>query len=152
MATVLERGARGSTPKYDGIVQARLAKAESRIRGLDTMTGFLGFGVLTLSYALVMALLDRWLVLGLGVRQLAFLVYACTSLGILAALTFRPLLRHVNPYYAARQIEQHIPSAKNSVVNWVDLHEQDLPASIKSAVGQRAAQDLGKVDLEHAFQ
>jgi hypothetical protein len=152
MATVLEQNTRGPSQRYDGVVESKLAKAESRIRSLDTMTGVLGFGVLTLSYALVMALLDRWLVLGLGVRQFAFLLYICGALGILAALTLRPLMRRVNPFYAAREIEKHIPAAKNSVVNWVDLHDRDLPASIKGAVGQRAAQDLGKVDLEQAFQ
>jgi len=99
-----------------------------------------------------MALLDRSFELALGVRQVSFLIYAIGSVTFSLPWTLRPLLRRVNPYYAACEMEKQIPSAKNSVVNWIDLHEQDLPSSIKGAVGQRAAQDLGKVDLDQAFQ
>src|SRR5207249_3549407 len=40
---------------------------------------------------------------------------------------------------------------KNSVVNWVDLHEEKLPGVIRAAVGQRAARDLQRADLERAI-
>jgi hypothetical protein len=44
-----------------------------------------------------------------------------------------------------------VPGAKNSVVNWVDLHTRPLPAAILGAVSQRAAKDLAKADLEQAI-
>ena len=63
---------------------------------------------------------------------------------------FLPLSRRINPYFAARQLERSLPGAKNSVVNWLDLHDENLPSAIRGAVGQRAARDLGQADLDKA--
>jgi collagen type III alpha len=151
MATVLEQAKPAPVTRFDGIVEAKLAKAEGRIRGLDTVTGLLGFTIATFGYALVMALIDRWFNLAIGVRFVGFLGYAGFSAAWLGYWIVRPYLRSVNPYFAARRMEAVVPAAKNSVVNWLDLHDEPLPQSIKGAVGQRAAQDLGKVDLEQAI-
>src|SRR5205085_6550446 len=62
-----------------------------------------------------------------------------------------PLTRKVNPYYAARRVEALVPNAKNSVVNWLDLHRENLPVAIRGALGQRAAKDLARADLERAI-
>jgi hypothetical protein len=151
MATVAEQAKPGPVTRFDSLVDAKLAKAEARIRGLDTITGLLGFAIGTLCYALVVAFLDRWLDLPIGVRLVGFLAYAGISAAWLGYWIVRPYLRSVNPYFAARRMEEVIPESKNSVVNWLDLHQEPLPPSIKGAVGQRAAQDLGKVDLEEAI-
>jgi hypothetical protein len=151
MATVLEQPKPSPIPRYDGMVVAKLAKAEGRIRGLDFVTGLLGFAIATLGYAFVMAVIDRWLDLDLGVRLVGFLMFAAFSAAWLGFWIVRPYLWRVNPYFAARRMEEVIPGSKNSVVNWLDLHEEPLPPAIKGAVGQRAAQDLGKVDLEQAI-
>src|SRR5207244_1411075 len=58
--------------------------------------------------------------------------------------------RRVNPYYAARQLEQSLPDAKNSIINWLDLRDEKLPPAIRSALGVRAAKDLKQVDPEKA--
>src|SRR5262249_2303291 len=43
-----------------------------------------------------------------------------------------------------------LPGSKNSVVNWLDLRDQNLPQAIRGAVGARAAKDLQKADMERA--
>lgn len=53
-----------------------------------------------------------------------------------------PLVQSVNPIYAALILEQAIPDAKNSLVNWVDLKNDRIPESVKLALGKRAAKDL----------
>jgi hypothetical protein len=151
MATVLEQPKSAPVTRFDGMVEAKLAKAEGRIRGLDTVTGLLGFTIATFGYALVMALIDRAFNLAIGVRLVGFLAYIGFSAAWLGNWIVRPYLRSVNPYFAARRMEAVVPASKNSVVNWLDLHDEPLPSSIKGAVGQRAAQDLGKVDLEEAI-
>jgi hypothetical protein len=84
-------------------------------------------------------------------RQLALYAFLAGSVVYLFYAVFRPLWLPVNPYYAARQVERQLPHAKNSLINWVDLHEQPLPPPIHKALSQRAAKDLAHVDLDQAI-
>src|SRR6516162_5736653 len=134
MATVLESAKRAAVPRFDSLVEAKLQKAESRVRSIDTTAGALGLAVLTLGYALAMALLDHAFEFPLWLRLLAFAGFI-TCVGIWSAWTLvRPFLRKVNPYFTARRLEQAVPAAKNSVVNWLDLRGQNLPPSIQAAL------------------
>jgi hypothetical protein len=56
----------------------------------------------------------------------------------------------INPYYAARTIEASIPDCRNSVINWLDLRHQTMPAAIRGAVINRAARDIEEVDVNEA--
>jgi len=150
MATDLGQGKSTPSAKYENFVKAQLARAEGRIRTLDLTAALLGFAAATLVYAVVVALLDRLLELPPVVRQGACAVYLLAALAYLTAYVFAPLSRRINPYFAARQLERSLPGSKNSVVNWLDLHDEDLPPAIRGAVGQRAARDLGQADLEKA--
>lgn len=150
MATDLGQGKSPPTAKYENFVQAQLARAEGRIRTLDLTAALLGFAAATLVYGVIVALLDRLLELPAVVRQGACVVYLLAALAYLTAYVFAPLSRRINPYFAARQLERSLPGSKNSVVNWLDLHEENLPPAIRGAVGQRAAKDLGQADLEKA--
>jgi collagen type III alpha len=151
MATVQPPPKPAPASKYDAFVESRLAKARGRIRTLDVAVALLGFVAITLGFALVMAVVDRSLELAPLFRQLAFGGYLLGSALYLTFALILPLSRRLNPYYAARQMEQVIPGAKNSVVNWLDLRERKLPAAIQGAVGQRAARDLAQADLEQAI-
>jgi hypothetical protein len=150
MATDLAQAKAAATSKHDAFVQAQLARTEKRIRALDLTAALLGLAAGTLAYAVVMALIDRWLALPQGVRQAGFVVYLVAAAAYLTAFVVLPLSRRINPYFAARQLERTLPGAKNSVVNWLDLHAEDLPPAIRGAVGQRAAKDLARADVEKA--
>ncbi len=151
MATDLGRVKSKSASKYDAFVASQLKQAETRIRMLDLSAGLLGFAALSLVYILGMVLCDSKLLLSQHARQLALYAYLVGATVYLYFVVFRPLRLRVNPYYAARQVEQQLPQAKNSIVNWVDLHEQPLPPAIRGALGQRAAKDLAHIDLDRAI-
>jgi hypothetical protein len=142
-----------STPaaKSEAFVERQLTRARQRIRLLDLTAAALGLAVLDLLYAVGMILLDGRLELPSRVRQLAFLGFAAVAAVYLGVAFVWPLCRRINPYYAARQVEQTLPGAKNSVVNWLDLHDEPLPPAIHTAVAQRAAKDLADADLEEAI-
>ena len=48
--------------------------------------------------------------------------YVLAAAAYLVLLVVRPLRWSVNPYYAARQLEQTLPGSRNHVINWIDLH------------------------------
>src|SRR5262249_37175099 len=95
--------------------------------------------------------LDAWLVVPSMVRQIAFGVLLLGSLAYLGLVIVRPLLRPLDSRYVAVQVEQTLPKAKNSLINWIDLREQKLPAAIRGAVAGRAAKDLGQADIDRAI-
>lgn len=151
MATDLGRVKATPASKYDALVASQLASAETRIRMLDLTAGLLGFAALSLAYVVAMVVSDSKLLLSPSTRQLSLYAFLAGALVYLYWAVIRPLRLRVNPYYAARQVEQQLPHAKNSIVNWVDLHEQALPPAIRGALGQRAAKDLSHVDLDRAI-
>src|SRR5215469_2019201 len=151
MATDLDRAKSTSGGKYDAFIASRLAKAEGRIRLLDLTAALLGFAALTMAYVVVMVLCDSKLELSQHARKLSLYAFLVGGAVYLFFTVVRPLSRRVNPYYAARQVERQVPGAKNSIVNWVDLHGQPLSPAIRGALGQRAAKDLSHVDLDRAI-
>ncbi|HEY7311819.1 MAG TPA: hypothetical protein VH643_20820 [Gemmataceae bacterium] len=150
MATDLGR-AKSTSSKYDAFIALQLARAESRVRFLDLTAALLGFAALTLAYVVAMVVFDSQLELSQHARKLSLYAFFLGAAAYLFFAVVRPLRLRVNPYYAARQVEQQLPGAKNSIVNWVDLHEQALPPAIRGALGQRAAKDLSRVDLDRAI-
>src|SRR2546423_757855 len=134
MATELRQNKSSSAAKYEAFVAGQLARAEQRIRMLDLTTAALGFIAATLCYAVLMVVADgQWHFTALT-RQLLFVAYLLGAVGYLGWALVRPLTRRVNPYYAALQLEKATPGTKNSVVNWLDLHEEKLPPAIRVAI------------------
>src|SRR5688572_16997784 len=97
------------TVKNDAYIQGQLAAARRRIRFIDLATALFAFLAGAFVYALVMVLLDRRFTLSAASRQVALLCYTGASLAFLVWFVLRPLLQRVNPYYAARQLEQTLP-------------------------------------------
>ncbi|MFO0964507.1 MAG: hypothetical protein U0793_02820 [Gemmataceae bacterium] len=149
MATDLEP--RTAAAKYDAFVGKQVGDVQARIRRLDVVRSFLWLGVAILGYGLTMAVFD----LAAGPRStlsgpvhlLSFVVFLGGAGFFLGQGVFR-FYRRINPYYAAKQLEETIPEAKNSVINWLDLRDEELPGAIRGAVGQKAAKDLKRTDSE----
>src|SRR5262249_2600507 len=139
MATDLRPNKSATPEKYESFAEVQLARARNRVRLLDLGAAFLGLLGLTLAYGLLVALCDRWLELPALVRQAAFAFYVLGALAYFAWAVVLPLSRQINPYYAARQLEQTLPGAKNSVVNWLDLRHESLPVAIHAALSRRPA-------------
>jgi hypothetical protein len=151
MATASAPARTSPAAKYDAQVAAQLSRAERRVRLLDLATGLLGFLAISLAFAAIMVVLHWNFQLSTTARQIGLVVYL---LGAGAFLTWRvvlPLRRPINPRYAALQLERILPGSKNSVVNYVDLRNEDLPPAIRGAIGRRAAKDAVQVDVEQAI-
>src|SRR4051812_8723383 len=89
--------------RHEAFVAAQIDRATRRIRGHDVATAALGLVAGALAYALGMVLLDKWLVLSAGARQLTFCLALTAAIAYVAVVLLRPFRRAVNPYYAARQ-------------------------------------------------
>jgi hypothetical protein len=136
--------------KYDSQIATQLARAEARVRLLDLTAGSLGLVALTLLFAVVMVICDSKLGLSASIRQASLTVFLLGGSLYAWFAIVQPLRRRINPYYAALKVEALIPGAKNSIVNWVDLHGDKLPPAIRAAVGQKAAKDLTRADVDKA--
>src|SRR5438445_7708795 len=151
MATLRDPVKPEPVAKYEAFVEEKLTQARGRIRMLDLAAGLLGLLAGTMVFALVIGMLDRWFQFSVGVRQFALAVYGVAALAYLAAFVIWPMVRRLNPYYAARQVEQVLPSAKNSVINWLDLRHETMPSAFRGAVSHRAAKDIAQANLEEAI-
>jgi len=136
--------------KYEQLVEEQLARARGRIRRLDILGSILALLLGVLAYALVMGIVDKALDLLEAVRVTAFVVFLVALCGYLGLFAFRLANWSVNPYYAARRLEETIPNAKNSLINWLDLRDEPMPPVIRGTLGRKAAKDLGAADLEQA--
>jgi hypothetical protein len=153
MATLLDAPKPPSSAKVEEFVDKQLRAARRRVRVLDFFINGLALAVVTLVFVLAVLLVDRYVETPPGTGWAVVLAYLALAAGYLYLTLFRPSRRQINPYFAARQVEQKVPNAKNSLVTWVDLEEdQKVPGSIRTAIGQKAARDLKQVDLNRAIE
>jgi collagen type III alpha len=138
--------------RAERFVQKELGRAVRRVRLLDLGRGALGLAIAFMVYGLLMMLADRWLNFSQGFRQWSLLAFAAFAAVYTWLVLLGPIRRVVNPYYAARQVEQTLPDAKNSLVNWLDLHDDNLPPTIVAALDERAAEDLKETDVDQAIR
>ncbi|HLW67220.1 MAG TPA: hypothetical protein VKS79_18040 [Gemmataceae bacterium] len=148
MATVQEPVK--ASGRHDRFVEQQLTQATRRVLLLDLTSSFLMLLIGTTIFGLAIMFLDRAVNLPQIVRQIAFLGFLAAAGAFVWFRLLRPFRQPINPYYAARQVEQTIPDAKNSVINWLDLHNEDLPPAVHTALGSRAAADLKESDLNEA--
>ncbi len=133
-------------------VEREIAAVAKKIRLNDLLTGAALLIVGTLAYAVVAILLDKWLTLPAWSRQLGFIGFLTTILGLAYFAIVRPMTRTVNPRYVARRVEATMPESKNELINWVDLQEQSMATSVKSALADRAAAGFGDADVDSAVR
>lgn len=150
-----ERARSGSGPKmhYDRVIDQQLARTRRRVKMVELGVSLMGLvGIVTL-YALLVVLIDHW-VFGLSAAG-RFLALGALLLGVgfyCARFVFPLLARRINPGYAARAIEQHNPSLKNSVINFLMFRRVTTPTGrlVYRALQQRAALDLKQVNVDLA--
>jgi collagen type III alpha len=151
MATLLD--APKPTAKIEEFVERQLTAARRRVRVLDFFLVGLALAAGSLAFLLVCLLVNRYVEMPRGTWWVVAVGYTGIAIASIYAGLFRGSRRDINPYYAARQVEQTVPDAKNSLVTFVDFEEDEkLPGSIRSAISQKAARDLRKVDLNRAIE
>jgi len=143
----------GRLVEYERYIASQIRKTRGQVKGVEIAGAVLRLLVGALVYLLVIALVDHWLLAeGLGMwGRLAALAGFIVGVGAYAAIIVTPLLtRRVNPVYAAHTIEQHQPTLKNSLVNFLLLRgsRRELAPAVYQAIEQRAANDLQHVPVE----
>ena len=142
---------RADLSRQGQFVRRQIRSAMNRVRMLDIASALLGLAIGVLAYGLVMILLDRWLNFSQIVRQVALVGLILGSAAFLWFRLSKTIRYGVNPYYAALHIEQLIPDAKNSIVNWLDLNDDAIPPAVRAALERRAAEDLEETDVQEAI-
>lgn len=135
-------------------IERQLADTCRRIRLFDAGANLLLLGSLVWAYAILFAIFDLtvdgadagW---PLVLRWIGYSVFLALA-AVLAVQIAHRLMQHVNPYYAARRLEETVPEAKNSVISWLDLRNEALPPALRKTIGSKAAHDLDEADPEHA--
>lgn len=142
MATDLET--RKSPSKTEAFLRRRFADVAARIQRVDLVAHLLVLVLAILCYAVAIGVFD-WFVGNSTADYVAVVRWA--TMGAFAALvlliltlTVRCFFRRVNPYYVAHQLEQTLPDSKNGLINWLDLHDEELPSAFQRNLGARAAE------------
>ena len=152
MPAVLDKQ-KAKSNKPEAFVEKQIEDARGRIRNLDFLQAALFLMIGTMAFVLVLLLVDRKWETPSGSIWAAIVAFTLAAGGYVWYALFRPSRRHINPFFAARQVEQTIPDAKNSVINYVDLQDDEsVPASVRASIGARAAKDMKQVDLSQAIQ
>lgn len=152
MATLLDAPKQPSPAKYDEFVQKQLNAARRRVRVLDFFAVGLFVGVGSLLFLFVALMIDRYVETSAQVGYAVWGTYLAVAGAFIYAMLFRPARREINPYYAAREVEQTIPDAKNSLVTYIDLEDDPkVQGAMRTAISQKAAKDLKGIDLNRAI-
>lgn len=139
--------------RHDRLIQQRIDRTRMHVKvvGLATAGTELAAGVL--AFLLGVMLLDHWVIGLTPTLRLVALIVLLVGAAAFAIWRLVPCLtRPVNPMYAARAIEQAVPSLKNSLINFLMLRSQrqTLRPLIYAGVQRQAADDLQTVDVDSA--
>ncbi len=139
--------------KQQEFVEKQIEQARQRIRLLDWFSAGLRALIGAFAFLFAALLVDHYVETPAGSGWAALTVFIAGVAGYLYLTLYRPGRRQINPIYAARQVEHNIPDAKNSVINYIDLKDDEkVPGSVMAAIGVRAARDLRNVDLNRVIQ
>ena len=150
MATDLET--RKSSSKSEAYLRRKFADLGTRIQRVDIAAHLLGIVLTLLGYAVAVGVFD-WFVGNsttanvIAGRWTAFIGF----LGLVAFLfvqTVRCFFRRVNPYYVAHRLEETLLDAKNGLINWLDLHDEELPSAFQKNLSSRAADQWQEGDAD----
>ncbi len=154
MATDLET--RQTSSKSAAYLQRTFAHLCARMRRADLVSHLLALSLLVSCYAFLVGGFDALVGNATAIWVDAIRWIACGVFGLLFLLGFartvRCLFRKVNPYYVAAQIELNQPDAKNSLINWLDLQNEDIPPAFHKTVSARAQHTMQAADAEQTLR
>jgi hypothetical protein len=154
MATDLQT--RQTSSKSEAYLHRRFAELCTRIQRVDLLTHLLALALTILGYAFFIGLFD-WFAGNstatsvLATRWISFSAFL-GLFGFLLVRTVRCWFRRVNPYYVAHQIEQTLPDAKNILINWLDLRDEEIPSAFQRNFSTRAAEQLQQSNAEQTVR
>jgi len=141
--------------EYENFIDQRLRQTRRQVKVVDIAGGMATLAIGALGYLFVVALADHWLFVG-GLATWARWLLWLGFIGATGAFVFfrllPPMIRRVNPVFAALTIESSRPTLRNSLINFLLLRgrRQELAAPIYNTIEHRAAADLTNVRVETA--
>jgi collagen type III alpha len=141
--------------RIEGYIQQRIGQTRRHLKGVDLALALMTLATGILAYLLAAAVFDQWLLrggLGFWSRLLLWMGLLGAGGYYFARQVLPPLVRRINPIYAAETIEKSRPSLKNSLINFLLLrgHREEMPQVVYQALQQRAAADLTQVHADTA--
>ena len=149
-------GPQGSVPvPCEAFIDKRLRQTRRQLKGVDVAGGLMTLAAGMLAYLMFAAALDDWATtggLGFAARLLLLLGLVAGGGGYFVFRVLPPLVRRINPVFAAQTIEQSRPTLKNSLINFLLLrnHRQEVAPVVYRALERRAAADLADSPSETA--
>ena len=141
--------------EYEEYVDFQLEKTRSIVKRTDILTTVTTLTVAVIAYLFAFVVFDQWIIeggFGYAARVVLLGLLLSYVTGMLVWRVLFPLLRQVNPLYAARVIERSDPQLKSNLVNFVDVklsNAESAPMVLKS-MQKRAAVELSHIDVEEA--
>jgi hypothetical protein len=133
-------------------IDDHIRRTRRALKLADLSSGLITLLIGLLTFLLAAAVLDQWVFSGglsEGGRRVLF---GALVLGVAwyGWRRFAPLLRRINPVFAAQAIERGAPSLKNSLLNVLLFrsHRRDVSARVYHALEQQAAQRLSSTTLD----
>jgi hypothetical protein len=153
MATDLQT--RKTSSPSEAYLQSKFAELCARIQRVDLIEHLLALLLTVFCYAFFVGLFD-WYVensnaaFANAARWAGYAAFLGVFVYVLVQ-TVRCWFRRVNPYYVAHQIEQTLPDSKNLLINWLDLHDEELPTAFQKTLSTRAAEQMEECDPEQTI-
>lgn len=140
---------KASLPQHDQqLIDQQIQKTRRGLKSVDLTAGMITLVIGVLLFLLTAAILDHWIVpggLGTWGRSLLFVGFLA-GLGWHLWRSFLPLLRPINPIYAAHTIESNSPSLKNSLLSLLLFRgrKQPMAAQVYQAIQKQTADRLNE--------
>ena len=137
--------------QFDQYIERRVNKTRTHVKLVDLAAALMVLLVGTMSYLLVVAVVDHWVVGFSTMGRFVALVVLIGGVGCFVARYVVPLLiKRINPVYAARTIEQTAPALRNNLVNYLlfRANPADVRSVVLDAVREQAADGLSGVSVD----
>ncbi len=138
---------------YEQLIEVQIRRTRNQVKWVEVCVGLVTLAAGSLAFLLAVVLVDHWIMpLGTAGRWLCLLAFLGGA-GAYIGMYLAPLvMRRINPIYAAHSIEQHAPTLKNSLVNFLLLRggRTGVSKSVLQAVEHQAASGLTGAAAESA--
>ena len=134
-------------------VDEQIRRTRRALKMVDLSAGMITLVVGVLSYLLVAAMLEHWVVPGgwSPTARAMLLIVLVGGAGWFSWRSFWPLVsKPINPAFAAQAIERSSPSLKNSLLNLLLLRDRrrQISRQVYQAIERQAAQRLAEVPVD----
>lgn len=140
--------------QLDDFIDQRLERTSFHLKTLDLVTGLIWLGLVLFGSLLVVVIIDHWIVgLGVGARIVALIAVTAATLFLGISRVLMPLVKSINPEYAALTVEHAHPELKNGLISFLFFRDRPdlLRKGVYQGVQQQAATDLTAVPIDSAI-